>query len=247
MRKNLIALNLLLLALIGLAGWQLRAQYLERLRRQSEFLKAPVPAAPPPAVLLPPPPGQVSAVKYLEVATLLPFSKDRNPAVVIELPPPKPMPPLPRYYGLMNFGTPRVILAPAPGQTQKSYSVGDTIGEFRLAAIAQSGLVFEWDGKQVPAAYAEIQDRSSNAPPETAPSSASSTPSRPQEAAGVKAVSSVTSVSSAEASRPGAETGTGIKACQPGDSSPAGAVVDGYRKLVTETPFGKSCRWERIN
>ena len=57
----------------------------------------------------------------------------------------------------------------------------------------------------------------------------------------------VTSVSSADANRPGAETGTGIKGCQPGDNSPAGAVVDGYRKLVTETPFGKSCRWEKIN
>lgn len=248
MRKNLIALNLLLLALIGLAGWQLRAQYLERMRRQTQFLKAPAPPVPPPAVLLPAPPGQISAVKYLEIATKLPFSKDRNPTVIVEAAPPKPMPPLPRYYGLMNFGTPRVILAPAPGQPQKSYSVGDTIGEFRLAAIAQSGLVFEWNGKQVPAAYAEIQDKSSNAPPEPASaSSASSASSQPQPAAGVKAVSSVTAVSSAEASRPGAETGTGIRACQPGDTSPAGAVVDGYRKLVTETPFGKSCRWEKIN
>lgn len=248
MRKNLIALNLFLLALIGLAGWQLRVQYLERLRRQAEFLKAPAPAAPPPVVLLPPPPGQVSAINYLKVAAELPFSRDRNPTVVIEAAPPKPMPALPRYYGMMNFGTPRVILAPAPGQPQKSYSVGDTIGEFRLATIAQSGLVFEWDGKQVPAAYAEIQDMSSNAPPEppSAPS-APSGPSQPQPASGVKAVSSVATVSSAELSRPGADTGAGIKACQPGDTSPAGAVVDGYRKLVTQTPFGKSCRWEKIN
>lgn len=247
MRKNLIALNLLLIALIALAGWQLRVQYLDRLSRQTEFLKAPVPPVPPPTVLLPPPPGQVSAINYLDVATKLPFSKDRNPTVVIEAPPAKPMPPLPRYYGLMNFGTPRVILAPASGQQQKSYTVGDTIGEFRLAAIAQTGLVFEWDGKQVPAAYAEIQDRSANAPPEPASSSAASAAPQPQAAAGVKSVASVTTVASGDANRPGADTGSGIRACQPGDSSPAGAVVDGYRKLVTETPFGKSCRWEKIN
>lgn len=246
MRKNLIALNLLLLALIGVAGWQLRVQYVERMRVQEEFLRAKPPATPPPAVLLPPPPGQVSAINYLEVATKLPFSKDRNPTVVIETPPPKPMPALPRYYGMMNFGTPRVILAAAPGAPQKSYAAGDTIGEFKLAAIAQSGLVFEWDGKQVPAAYAEILDRSSAAPAEAAPSS-SAAPAPAQAASGVKAVSGVTSVASGDANRPGAETGTGIKACQAGDSSPAGAVVDGYRKLVTETPFGKSCRWERIN
>lgn len=248
MRKNLIALNLLLLALIGLTAWQLRARYVERMRVQAEFLQAKAPATPPPAVLLPPPPGQVSAINYLEVATKLPFSKDRNPTVVIETPPPKPMPALPRYYGMMNFGTPRVILAAAPGAPQKSYAAGDTIGEFKLATIAQSGLVFEWDGKQVPAAYAEIQDRSSTAPAEAAQaSSAAPAAAPPQAAAGVKAVSSVTSVASGDVSRPGAETGSGIKACQTGDNSPAGAVVDGYRKLVTETPFGKSCRWERIN
>lgn len=246
MRRNLVALNLLLLALIGLAGWQIRLQYLERLQSQEKFLRAPAPAVPPPVVLLPPPPAQVSAVNYLEVATKLPFSRDRNPTVVIEVAPPKPMPALPRYYGVMNFGSPRVILAPASGQAQKSYAVGDTIGEFKLASIAQSGLVFEWDGKQVPASFAELQDRSTAPPPEAAPTGGSAQQA-PAASGSVKSVSSVTSVSSGDVNRPGAETGTGIKACQPGDASPAGTVMDGYRKLVTETPFGKSCRWERIN
>jgi hypothetical protein len=242
LRRNLIALNLLLLALIGLTAWQMRVQYLEKLRRQEMFLRAPAPAAPPPVVLLPPPPGQISAATYLDIATKLPFSKDRNPNVVIEVVAPKPMPPLPRYYGLMNFGTPRVILALASGQPQKSYAVGDVVGEFKLAGIAQSGLIFDWEGKQVPAAYSEIQDRST-----TPPASASSSAPASAPASGVKTVSNVTSVSSADLARPGADSGAGIRNCQVGDNTPAGAVVDGYRKLVTDTPFGKSCRWEKVN
>ena len=45
MRRNLIAVNLLLVALIALAGFQIRRQYLEQLRRQTEFMSAPAPAA----------------------------------------------------------------------------------------------------------------------------------------------------------------------------------------------------------
>jgi hypothetical protein len=32
----------------------------------------------------------------------------------------------------------------------------------------------------------------------------------------------------------------------PGDTTPAGTVRDGYRKLVTQTPFGNACRWELV-
>ncbi len=242
MRRNLIAVNLLLVALIALAGFQIRRQYLEQLRRQTEFMSAPAPAAPPPVVQVPPPASQVSAANYIGVAAQLLFSKDRNPTVTIEVPAVKPMPSLPRYYGVMNFGTPRVILATAPGQKQKSYSAGETIGEFKLVTIAQNGLVFEWEGKTVNASYSDIIDRSTAQPESSAPA-ASSGPAP----SAAKTVNAVTAVSSTEANKPGLETGTGLKACQPGDSTPAGAVVDGYRKLVTETPFGKSCRWEKIN
>jgi hypothetical protein len=44
---------------------------------------------------------------------------------------------------------------------------------------------------------------------------------------------------------PGATSGQ-VKLCNPGDTSPAGAVVDGYRKVVTRTPFGEVCRWEPV-
>ena len=37
-----------------------------------------------------------------------------------------------------------------------------------------------------------------------------------------------------------------LKACNADDSSPAGTVVDGMKKVVSATPFGgTACRWEQ--
>jgi hypothetical protein len=46
--------------------------------------------------------------------------------------------------------------------------------------------------------------------------------------------------------RPGAEVGQGYRGCLPGDDSPSGTVVDGYRKVSSASPFGVSCGWEKI-
>jgi hypothetical protein len=48
------------------------------------------------------------------------------------------------------------------------------------------------------------------------------------------------------ATGPGADTGRGFKVCDPNDNTPAGTVVDGYRKIVNATPFGDACRWDPI-
>jgi mannose-6-phosphate isomerase-like protein (cupin superfamily) len=45
---------------------------------------------------------------------------------------------------------------------------------------------------------------------------------------------------------PGADVGDGYRSCVHGDSSPAGTIADGYRKVMTTSPFGVSCGWEKI-
>lgn len=45
--------------------------------------------------------------------------------------------------------------------------------------------------------------------------------------------------------RPGADVGQGYRSCVPGDNSPSGTIVDGYRKVMTKSPFGVSCGWEK--
>ncbi|MBN9658254.1 MAG: hypothetical protein J0H49_08750 [Acidobacteria bacterium] len=258
MRRNLILLDLLLVALIAAVSWQLWNGYKDRVVKQQAFLKAPAPQAPPPLISIPPAPGQVSASNYYEVASVLPFSKDRNPTVIVDVVAPKQAPAFPRYYGMMNWGGgPKVILAPNAGGAQKSYVPGDKVGDFKLVSIAQSGLVFEWEGKQLPAKYEEMRDTSGGGQQGTTSGGGNATASTasvvnvtsPGSSSGespVKQVtSSVVSVVGGDVRRPGTDVGGGIRSCQPGDPTPAGAIVDGYRKLVTETPFGKSCRWER--
>lgn len=247
MRGRLLILNLALLAGCAAAAWRLRAMHEERVRRQEAFWKETVQPAPAPLLSLPAPAPQVSAATYLPLAQKLLFSRDRNPDVVIEVAAPKPVPPLPLYYGMMNFGEgPRVVLA-LQGKGQKSYQVGDSVGEFRLAAIEAEGLVFEWEDRTIRAKFDELRDKSGAPPaqpqqaaahPASAP--APQQPGQPQPAA----VATVSTLS--EGKGPGGEAGAPTRPCQPGDTSPAGTVTDGYRKVLARTPFGQSCYWEKI-
>jgi type II secretory pathway component PulC len=168
------------------------------------------------------------------------LSKDRNPAVVVDVAPPKPMPALPRVYGVMSLGgAPRVVMSPAKGGDQRSYLPGESIGEFKLVQVTQRGVVFEWDGQAVGGTFEELKD--DTPPPQTsAPASSSPAPAKP--------AAVVSSVGASSAKGPG-ELLTGsedTKACVDGDNSPAGTVNGGFRKVVTRTPFGEICRWEKV-
>ncbi len=236
-------LNAVLLAGCVLAGWRLQRQREEREQRQAAFLnaKATPPAAP--VVALPQPPPQVSAAQYLTVATKLLLSRDRNPNVIMEVAQPKPVPPLPVYFGLMNFGDePRVVLA-LPGGAQKSYAAGDTIGEFVVAAIEPAGLVFRWEDREIRKRYDELRPKQEmpQAQPQQSAGGAAPQP-MPQAAPAAAAVSRVQ-----ESKGPGEELSPRLRRCLPNDSYPPGAVVDGYKKLVNRTPFGEVCRWEKVD
>jgi mannose-6-phosphate isomerase-like protein (cupin superfamily) len=54
------------------------------------------------------------------------------------------------------------------------------------------------------------------------------------------------STSDEKTARPGADLGDGYRSCLAGDNSPSGSVVDGYRKVMSTSPFGVSCGWEKI-
>jgi mannose-6-phosphate isomerase-like protein (cupin superfamily) len=53
------------------------------------------------------------------------------------------------------------------------------------------------------------------------------------------------STSQEKTARPGADVGEGYRSCLPNDNSPNGTLADGYRKVVTTSPFGVSCGWEK--
>jgi hypothetical protein len=229
-------LNLTLLALALAAAWELKVRWREGAAREQKALRPSTKVVQPVMPALPRRPQKASAAAYGEVAQQMLFSKDRNPNVVVEATPPKPVPPFPLAYGVMDLGGgPIAMLSEKPGAPAHQYSAGDKVGEFKIVALSSDELVLEWEGRK-------FQKKVSELKPETAKQSAAA------EAAVVPAVSAapVVSATSTPASGPGLPLTDELKACVQGDSSPPGTVRDGYRKIVTQTPFGSSCRWELV-
>jgi hypothetical protein len=233
LRKKLWALNLLLALGIFLAGREIESRWKAFRHRERAVLNKRVPAVAAAAVKPAPAPQPVQAAGYFDVAQNMLFSKDRNPNVAMETPPAKPVPPFPRFFGVMNLGDGLMaILSEAPGR-QRPYHAGDKAGEFKLIEIGAETLVFEWDQKKFTKRFSELTDRTEPAGADTTPRAAAAAPAPPKPAEPAKP-------------GPGADMGGGMAACNPNDPSPAGTVVDGKRKVVSESPFGKVCRWEPV-
>jgi len=243
LKHKLLLLNLLLLALVAASGSVLRQKWRDAKAREESVLKQK--AAPVPAPVITPIPGVPPAppAVYADVAQKLLVSKDRNPNVFVEPPPPPPappvMPPLPFAYGVMDFGAgPSVMLSEKSGGQQHTYRIGDKIGPFKLLGVNRTEILFDWNGKPVQRKLSELVDKNANAAAEReareAPKQATAAPAAPPPPV------------VAEAKGPGKSMGGEAKACQPGDTTPAGTVVDGLRKVVSASPFGQVCRWEPV-
>ncbi len=238
--------NVLLLGSVALCASVLRQHWDEGRVREQRMLQAmvPVPAAPVLAPLQPVSPAL--ATSYIEVAQKMVFAKDRNPNVILDPPPPPPpppvMPPLPVAYGIMNLGAgPTAILAEKAGGKSRVYSAGERIGAFKIVAMNNQEILFDWDGKPVKRRLEELVDRTSRTPaPAPAPVEAAASASQSAPAA-----SKTVSLGEGK-SGPGASMTEETKACLAGDTSPAGTEKDGMRKVVNKTPFGDSCRWEKV-
>ena len=239
MKPKLIALNVLLLAALAVIAWEGRARWKDaQAERQTSLNAKSAPAA---VKALPPaaPPAAAQPVHYADVATKDLFAKDRNPNVIIDPPKvevPKPMPALPVVYGVLGLpsGT-RAIMSAKQGGAGKSVHEGDQVGEFKIVSLDPKTVVFDWDGTQISRKIDDLIDRSSaNTQAQTqGPAVALAPPPTPVAPGPAK------SDDPKQADRP----------CQPGDNSPAGTVVDGYRKAfaAATTPFGPmGCHWVAV-
>jgi hypothetical protein len=167
------------------------------------------------------------------------FHPSRDPNVPVELPPPPPPPPpmpgVPLFHGQMNLGDgPMALLVEKPGMPEKAIKPGETIGQFKLVDVNTSEITFAWtfNGEVVRRSLSEMTDR-------TVSAAAADTRSSP--AASAPAPLVVKSTVGA-----GEITQFGFRDCLPNDSSPEGTVDHGFRKTITTTPFGKSCRWDPV-
>jgi hypothetical protein len=242
--RRLFLLNVLLLAGIAMAALKL-VELREETARREEMVHAGAPKLPKAkgtaAVAAP---ERTVAANYLDIAARLLFSKDRNPTVIIAPPPVKQVPALPLAYGVLMMADPPIIMMAAKkGEGQKGYRAGDVIGDYKIVSFDSRTIVFEWEGQKFPKNIQDLADRD----PQTA--ALLNTQNRqnvsPQETAAAPAAQ-VLSNTGSSAKGPGADTGGGMRACAPGDTSPAGTISDGYKKMVSDTPFGKACGWEKV-
>lgn len=246
MNRKIVMLNLLLLGLLVWLGMQLRAGWLEAKAREQAALAR---AAKPGQVVPPPGVPQVEptpATSYIDVAQRMLFSKDRDPSVLLDPPPPppapppeKPVPPLPSYYGQMSFGEPVIVLA-TEKIAQKSYRVGEKVGDFKIASFDSDTVTFEWEDKVL---KNNVRDLTPKEPERPAPGPAAAAAPA---AASTKAIG--TKMGGAEPKLDpvlGAANGL-YRACVDSDNSPDGTVKDGYKKKIAQTLMGSSCQWEPI-
>jgi hypothetical protein len=243
LKRKLWLLNIVLIAAIAAVGWRLRkeANEFHDRERKTLLMKMAVPPAPP----VPPaaPTQKVAASSYLEIAQKMLFSKDRNPQVILDPPkppePPKPLPKLPSVSGVMDIGDgPIVMMSDKPGARSRGVRQGETIGEFKLVSVNGVELTLEWEDRTV---TKKLQDLIDRAGPESGPA---------QSGAPVAASSSAASAPPPPPAvgkpEPGVQLSEGVMSCQTNDPSPAGTVVNGMRKVVSQTPFGSACSWVAV-
>ncbi len=247
MKAKLIALNLLLVAGVGAVIWQarMRVQEAEQVRRA--HLENQVKPVTPPPIAPAPKPDPPSAIKYEDVAKKNLFSADRNDDIVVEAPKvvaPKPMPPLPVSTGVMNMPSGvKISLAEKPGEMSRFLHTGESIGEFKIVALDAQNVTFEWEGKQLPRKIEDLMDRSNQQTASAGHPAAGNPPAGgpaapPPPAAGQQMVNNHPT-----AANVGTVLTETARACKPDDTSPAGSVVDGFKKVTTQSIFGPVCRW----
>ena len=268
MSRKIILLNLTMIALAGTLVWQARKHYFELKAHEREVLQRSVkaqPVLPPPAVQ---PPQPVTAMQYTDVAQKTLFSRDRNPTVVVEVPAPKPEPPMPAlpvYYGQMNLGDPVIFLS-IRGDAQKRFHAGEKVGDFKLVSFDQDKVTFAWNDKPVEKKIDELKphgDRAqAQADTQTTGQGQPSWMGKPlgtyqapgpsgAPAGGGPQIKSLGESSANDPVKPDSPvgrsiSGTDFRACSMSDPTPEGKVVDGFKKVVVNTLFGKSCYWEKV-
>lgn len=246
MTNKLIALNVALFAVLALLIVQVRREWLGAQSRERAFLgKTIKPASAAPLVPYVQP-APLMASSYVGVAQMNLFSQDRNSNVILDPPAPvqvKPVPPFPLARGVMLWeGMPPTVVLNDKG-VQKGFHPGDMIGEWKIVSIDNQFVVFEWEGKEFQKRLDELLDKTTltaeGPTPGGGPPSASATNLTPPPPPAVQTLSS-----SGRPGEPGVDLGGNVKGCAAGDTSPAGTVSGGMRKVITSTPFGSSCHWE---
>ena len=251
MNRKIVMMNLALIGLVGLLVWQLHTRRQAAAAQENAVLLKKARAQ---AVLAPPVPAParpIAPAEYIDTAQKMLFSKDRNPNVIVEVPPPPPPPPapppmpaLPLYYGQIHFGGPPVIeLRLASAKEQKGYAAGDKVGEFTVVAFDTSTVTLEWNGEQLVRNLADLKPKDATPPAQLVAAAPQASPQTQQ--SGVLAIGASNAASNIPAAV-GPDVGGGYYGCKADDTTPSGTIVNGYQKTSVRGLMGNSCRWEQV-
>jgi hypothetical protein len=239
-RGKLIALNLALLAALGLIVTRFRQVSAGAREREARVLGQKIPPQKYPPLPMLTPATPLVAAGYIDVAAKMVLARDRNPNVIIDPEPVKEkpkMPPLPVVEGMMMMGDPTIFMSERPGSAQRAYHTGEKVGAFKLVAFDSNRVVLDWDGETVERKLEDLLEKEKPPPENTANAGAGA-------AAAAAPVANTAPPVAPTPQGPGVDTGGGFRACLSNDSTPSGTVRDGLRKVEIATPFGRSCRWE---
>jgi len=249
LNRKLVFLNLVLLAAVVAIGGQLRLRWREAKKHEREMIqrapevKPQLPPAPPAPV------KPVAAVEYMDVAQRMLLSQDRNPNIILPPPPPPkpdpPVPPMPAYHGQMAWGDLSVVYLSTGNGEQKRYHVGEKVGPFEVVSFDLDNITFDWEGKKIEKKISDLKPKEAAQPQQVA---AVAAPPPPAQAVTSLSSASATSLA-ADNKNPtfGTDMGGDFKACATGENSPAGTVLNGYKKVVVTSLMGRSCHWEPVS
>jgi hypothetical protein len=242
LKRKLWLFNILLMAAIALAVWSLRKESREYKARERATLdkRPPVPPTPAQPPLAPAP--TVTGSAYLDIAQKMLLAKDRNSQIILDPPkppePPKPLPPLPSVRGVMDIGDgPIVMMSEQSGGRHRGVRVGETIGKFKLMSVTKDELVLAFEDRIVKKTLQELIDRAGSGEAAAQPGPAGTGTAAPSAPAAPPVVGKP---------EPGAKLSDDLANCQTNDPSPAGTIVNGMRKVISQTPFGNACSWEKV-
>ena len=247
MSRNLVLLNLVLLAVLVAGTAELYRRTNDARQRYDIFEKT-GPGQGTHALSRPDKRAAVRPSDYIAVVDRLLFSKDRNPIVTVELPPPEvaDRPDLPLFIGLMDLGNgPIALMASDSKETPKPVARGEKVGEFTFVEAHEDSITFQWQDETIEVSQAELKGSpiqaagtSQNLRRSAAvrPPAASTTRLGPQREG---QVGGRYNIGPELAGRPG------VHGSDPKDTSPHGTEQEGFVKTVKKTPFGSQSWWTK--
>lgn len=241
MKRNLVLLNIALLAHAGLLAWSLLGQW-----RQFEAEHAPDrpdSASPAAAPASPGPPPPTFASSFAAIVDHHLFNLDRSNDLPEELAegPRVELPPAPVLMGMMGIGGEEVALmvpggSGSSGGLYRRLKVGEQLDGYTLVRIETDRVVMTAGSREVRVGM-ERRSRKPRRTARTSASAPSSAPSTTGVGAGSGSGNRRGSASSRRSARSARQRATNLM------NTPVGTVKDGKRLVEQQTPFGPVRVW----